>query len=214
MDVEPWYSESGAKGKSMRRILIGWLVVTALAARALGQGTILWDEVVNGPLAEDPGAPTFVGNLELGTNSVLGAAQFVRTGDGPGGTLHNDSLSFSVGQGRQVSMIFVQSDNPVLLWIGDPGFTSELAFVFSPASGTPMPQPGLGVVPSGSYGFYISDRQWDSPTSVANYRLDFVVQSIPEPSAFSFLLGALGVLRLWYWRKAGLRTGQVDRNGE
>ena len=50
------------------------LFLFALAATsALGQGTILWEESVNGPISNEFGEPTFFGALQDGTNSLMGS---------------------------------------------------------------------------------------------------------------------------------------------
>lgn len=185
------------------KTVIGCLLAIGVSATLFGQGTTLWNEAVNGPLSNDFTQPTPLGVLQSGTNSVSGAAHFVRTGNGPGGTLYDDFVLFSVGDGFQVSAFLVQSDNPLLLWIGDAGFTSESASVFSAASDAPVLQAGLGLPAYGTYGFYISNRQFGSPSSVANYRLDFVVQAVPEPASLWILLNGLGFLWFKRWRRCG-----------
>ena len=178
------------------------LAIAFSAAAAFGQGTILWDEAVDGPLANDFNRPTPLGVLRIGTNSVLAAAQFVRTGEGPGGTLCDDYMVFAVEVGQFISATLAKSDNPVLLWLGDGGFGSELAVGNSSASEALMLQPTLSVVSSGTYGFYVSNRQFNAPASVANYRLDFVVEAVPEPASLCLLLGGLGWLGIRAWKCA------------
>lgn len=200
MDVEPWYSESGAKGKSMRRILIGWLVVTALAARALGQGTILWDEAVNGPISSDIMAPTVLGPFHHGTNSVIGSVSNAREGNlwfGP-----EDFFAFQIPSLSSLDAIYVSVDkSDAWTWFGDSSFSVQFGFVTDSSNGDLITQWEIAPIGTGTYGMYLASRNHSMDSSVTAYHLNFVVRSIPEPATLWLLLGGLGCLGFHRWRK-------------
>jgi len=179
-----------------------WLLLLSATA-ASGQGTILWNESVNGPLSNDPGNPTSLGIIQLGTNTLIGSAEFVPIDGGPGGNLYSDIITFTVNGGFQITSLILQTDSSIGVWIGNSGFTSELASIISPSNGDILPQLNLQNISPGTYGFYVSDRQFGSSPTVANYQLDFIVQAVPEPSAISLLLIGAGFVLLQRRRQPG-----------
>ena len=182
----------------MKRILTGWLLVAALAARALGQGTILWDESVNGPLSNDYTQPTHLGTLPWGASSISGVTEFLAFPEG-NGALYSDLWLFRVPESSQLSSISFTTDGQVLVWLGA-SFSEQLAYVFNPTNGSLLPQMNLPAASSGTYGMYIKMNEFEA-TASAQYRLDFVVHTIPEPASLWLLLGGLGWLGFLRWRK-------------
>lgn len=172
----------------------GILLAFALsAATAFGQGTILWNEAVNGPLSFDPHNPTLLGALALGSNTVSGATELEPTG--PGYFVHEDYFTFVVPVGATVTAAFLSIDRPsVGTWIGDSEFNAQLSYNGGPLSGPLLPQWGLSALVPGSYGMYLANLDTQPFISIANYRLDFVVEAIPEPASLWLLLGGLGWL--------------------
>jgi hypothetical protein len=163
---------------------------------AFGQGIILWDESLNGPLANDYTQATGLGALQNSTNSIIGASQLI--GDG----IYGDYFSFTIPTGRRISAMWLSVDNPVAVWIGDPAFANQFGYVVNPANGDVLPQWGFNPIGDGTYGMYIMNYDLASNPSVSNYRLDFFIQAVPEPTTLSLALVGLGVLG-WARRKRG-----------
>jgi hypothetical protein len=182
------FHDYGERTYYMKTCAVVLLPLIALAPAAIGQGTILWNEAVNGELSRTGASPTYLGALQVGTNSVLGSVEFVPTGSGPGGTLYSDFFSLTINAGASISAIQLAASAPIAIWIGDPGFSTELASVISPSNGSLLPQLGIPSIGSGTYGFYVSNHDFGSSPSSASYRLDLVSSSVPEPGLTSLLL--------------------------
>ena len=165
-------------------IVLALVTLAACASRLLGQGTILWNEAVNGPFSGSSSTPTPISPFGLGTNSLIGVTEIA-----PSGQIwfvQPDFFSVVVPEGMHVNAIHLQIDKPnVWIWIGEPNYLSELAFAGGPADGDLLLPWGLTSIESGAYGMYIANHDAGPSSSVANYRLDFVV--IPEPAAWSVL---------------------------
>ena len=99
------------------------LFVALLTTRSFGQGTVLWDESVNGPISNSRFEPTSLGTFTLGTNSVLGTTDFQPSPTG--GVVNPDYILLTVPSGSQISLLPFSSDRPVAVWLGDPGFGLE-----------------------------------------------------------------------------------------
>ena len=176
------------------------LFVALLTTRSFGQGTVLWDESVNGPISNSRFEPTSLGTFTLGTNSVLGTTDFQPSPTG--GVVNPDYILLTVPSGSQISLLPFSSDRPVAVWLGDPGFGLELGSKINPSNADLLSQFGIGAIGAGSYGFYVMNVDFNGIPSYANYRFDFVVQTVPESSAWAFsLLGAAGWLLQNRWRR-------------
>ena len=174
-------------------------------ASAFCQGTILWDESINGPFSQDSGSPTSLAALTIGTNSIVGMTEIVPTG--PSWSLHPDFFKITVPDNYVLTSIFVNLDKPnVWTWIGNQGFVNQLGFSFSPSSGELLAQLGLGSIAASTYGMYLENHDAQTFTSVANYRLDFFVQSIPEPGTLSLFFVGIGFIGFAERRRFGVRS--------
>ncbi len=184
--------------KTMLRI---WLWVIAFTGVGFSQGTILWDESVNGPFSQDFHNPTPLTQLHAGTNSVIGTAKIEPI---PGSWLvYEDIFTLDIPTGLTLTSVSLSVDKPdFLAWIGNPSFSSQLATSTQATNGDLMGQWLLSNIATGSYGMYVGNYDAQPFTSIANYRLDFIVQSIPEPSALWLLLGGLGYLGCRSFRRA------------
>src|SRR5437867_928488 len=87
-----------------------------LAWNTSGQGTLLWDESVNGPLSNSPDSPTSLSPLQPGTNTLVASVQ--ATPNGAGWGVDDDIFTFSVPSGWQVTSIQLTKDRVVWAWIG------------------------------------------------------------------------------------------------
>jgi hypothetical protein len=167
---------------------------------ALGQGTILWDESVNGPFSFDYHNPTQLGTLSFGSNTVSGATEIEPTG--PGYFVHEDYFIFTVPNNSSLSAIYIGINKPnVWTWIGDQTFSTDLGFVGNPSNGELLSQWTISSLGSGVYGMYMANHDAQPFTSIANYRLDFFVEAVPEPSTLSLLLAGAGFVGFHSWRK-------------
>ena len=177
------------------------IILTTTAA--VGQVTILWNESVNGELSQDYGSPTQLGSLQLGTNFVIGMTEVERTGNNWFG--HDDIFTFDVPSNFEVTALYIQIDKPnVWTFIGDPTFSSGLAFSWGPSTGDLLSQLGLSFIGADTYGMSLENHDHSSPISIANYQLDFVLEPIPEPGTLGLLLLGAGVFTLRPLRKSRL----------
>ena len=176
------------------------LLILFSATAVLGQGTILWDEGVNGPFSESSGTPTSLSPLQFGTNSIIGSTAIEPSGGN--WIVHPDYFDLQVPNGSIVTAVYLQINKPnVWHWVGDTTFANEVGFIQNPASGELLSQWGLSQIPTGNYGMYLANLDEQATTSIANYRLDFFVQTIPEPSTFALALAGATMLVVWRRKK-------------
>ena len=98
--------------------------------------------------------------------------------------------------GLSISRVFLTIDSQnTLAWIGSPDFGSQLGFAQNVANGDVLPQWNFLSIPNGSYGMYMANVDRQSFPTIANYRLDFVVTAVPEPSTWALL--TLGSALFW-----------------
>ena len=188
----------------MKTTAVTILAFLVIAAYALAQGTIVWNEAVNGPFSNLAPSATPIGVFQVGTNSVIGAAD--ATPNGPNWGVNDDFFTFSIPNGLQIASVFLTVDRRTWAWIGDPSFANQYGFVINPSNGDLVGQWGLTHLSSGGYGMYMSDNDLQSFPTFANYRLDFFVQNIPEPGVFSLLFLGLGLVGVRRWKS--IRTHQ------
>jgi hypothetical protein len=178
-----------------------FLLALTFTTSALGQGTVLWDESVNGELAQKYTSATPLGALQIGTNSVIGMTEVVPTG--PNWAGYPDIFTITVPANTSVSGVYLSVNKPnVWTWIGDATFLNQLALVQSPSSGNLLTQWGLSSIGPGVYGMYLENHDQQSVTSIASYRLDFIAQSIPEPDALALWLSGAACAGVCGWRRA------------
>jgi len=179
----------------MKKTLCSVSLSLLFAVTVFAQGTILWDESVSGSFSQFSASPTHLVSFQLGTNTIIGTAEVEPTG--PNWAVTPDFFSFQVPNGLFVTAAYLQVNKPNV-WhsIADAAFANELGFVQNPASGELLSQWGLSSLGSGAYGMDVENHDLQAFPSIANYRLDFFVQTIPEPSTFALVLaGAAAVVR-------------------
>jgi hypothetical protein len=193
----------------MRNHTVILFLLKACAFVAFGQGTILWDESVNGELSMSYTSATALPPLQLGTNSIIGKTEIEPTG--PNWLVHPDYFSITVPSNLSVTGVYLSINKPnVWTWIGDPTFVNQLAFAQSPTPGDLLSQWGLSSVGPGAYGVYLDNHDAQSITSIASYRLDFVTQSIPEPGPLGLWLTGATCAAVYGWRRAKKKVGQHE----
>lgn len=167
--------------KTLAALIMGLHLLTAAVC---GQGTMLWNESVNGPFSNDYINPTGLGDLAQGTNSLRGVSELEPVGEDY--FAHEDCFTFKVPAGMTIKAVYLQVGNRnVWTWLGDETYSTRLAYIQDSANGDLLPQWELPLIGSGAYGMYVSNHDFQPIASIANYRLDFVV--IPEPAAWSML---------------------------
>lgn len=188
-----------AKETIMNATFAALLSTALLTTTGLGQSTILWNESVNGPLSNNGDIPTSLGLISPGTSSILGATEVVLSGNG--GATFEDFFTFSIAPSFSATGLAINTDKPVLIWLGNPTFSEVQSYVFNPLNGALLPQLSQTAINPGDYGMYVKVNDF-SATGSANYRLDFVVQAIPELGTLWLLLGGLSLVGFRRWRRA------------
>ena len=183
----------------MRMTIIQIWLLFLSALTLLGQGIVLWDESVNGPISNTSGMPTGLSFLQLGTNDLYATVE--RTPYAGGWIVTNDFFVITVPAGLEVNKIDLSSDGPVWAWIGSDDYSQEYGSADSASAGNLLLQWGISSLTTGTYGIYISNDEPQPMPSSINYRLSFIVQTVPEPSALSLLLAGAGCVVGWRWRK-------------
>lgn len=182
----------------MNRILTIALFIGLTSSTIHAQGTFLWDESVDGPLSNDSGTPTPLPVLPFGENSLRGVTEYVSAGEN--GALYGDYFTFTIPSSAYVSSLILNVDKPVLVWLGNPTFSQNLAHAFNPSNGGLLQQLGLASIESGTYGMYVKMNDFTA-SDAANYRFDFFVQAVPEPGTISLGLLGLGLLAFRFWKR-------------
>jgi len=164
------------------------------AVPLFGQGTILWDESVNGPLSNFSGSPNSLGELQVGNNYLFAGVE--RVPFEFGWIVTNDFFTFSIPNGFEVSSVQLTVNRPVVAWIGNETFSTPLGLLVDPLNGELLGQWNLGSLSPGLYGMYLSNDDAQSFPTTADYSFNFFLQPIPEPSALSLLLVGAGIVFL------------------
>lgn len=180
-------------------------LVLCSATAAFGQGTVVWDESINGPLSNDGSNPTILPAFLKGSNSIIGSVEVERSGAVWIG--HDDFFTFQIPVGWSLAGVYLTVDKAnVWAWVGDETFSTEVGFAQNAASGDLLPQWGIISLNQGLYGMYLSNHDHQSDLSIASYRLDFLTQSVPEPGAVSVFLAGAGVAGFLCWKKCRLNN--------
>jgi hypothetical protein len=172
----------------MKRLVSIVTLTVLIADNARGQGFVLWNEAVNGPLSETYVMPTHLGTLFAGTNSLLGTVQ--ATPNEIGWVLTNDYFTFQVPSGFHVEAVTLSVSQQILAWLGTTDFGTEIGHRFTSTTESLIPFFGGSPLDSSGYGMYMSDDLLQSIPTAVSYRLDFLVSPVPEPGTWALL--ALG----------------------
>ena len=185
----------------MKTFAIGVLILGLSLARVSGQGTILWDESIDGPFSNSSATPTALTPLQMGSNSVFGVTQVVPNGSG--WTLSPDFFTTAVPDNLSIKEIWITvTKSQLSAWVGSPTFDTQLAYEGNAANGSLLSQWEILMLGSGIYGIHMENHDFQSEPSSIGYRLDFFVESVPEPGTISLGLLGLGLLAFSF-RKRG-----------
>lgn len=185
------------KGQTMKRGLLCASLWASLIS-SQGQGTILWDEAVNGPLSQNYEHPTILTPLQIGTNSLIGTS--LTEWKSNNWFAQADYFLFQVAEKTRVSFVGATIDTPrATFWIGDSGFANQIAVAEILSGGALLSAWGIESVPPGAYGIELFNGNLIPQTTILNYRLDFVVDAIPEPASFWLLSASLAGMQIRRW---------------
>lgn len=175
------------------------LCLLVATTHGFSQGTILWNESVDGSLSHDLTNPTSLTPVQARVSTVIGSVEI--TPVGANWVAQADYFLISVPSGLAVNKIQLQIDKPnVWLWIGSGSYVTTLGFASNPSPGDLLSQWGLNSLNQGTYAIYLQNHDVQASESIAHYRLDFIV---PEPSSFLLILCGLGWLGFRSWTRRG-----------
>lgn len=190
--------------------------IVLLISNSVNAAVITYDESVNGDLAGGLSSQTYLGNLDIGINSISGEyswTDFLITDD--------DTAAFTVSDGHQINSLFINYDytpdyqvairlqqdigNDVYtdilnfnIGLDDPSSLLNINFISSDTD--ILIDASLGVLGSGNYrlGSYGMRKNGSDP-SYLNYKWSMNVSAVPVPAAAwlfgSGLIGLVGFAR-------------------
>lgn len=182
------HSSIAAKERNfMKSFLIGAMSVGVLTLNLVNpaHAITVFDESVDGDLANNNFPLTSLGLLAPGTNTILGSLDGGPDGDTQSGPDELDVFSFTTASSWSLDLaslsgtgLFLFSYSwPSNAFIGVQGLNSPASNVFSQAAGTYK----FTLLPSGNMG-------------TNTYQLDLQVAAIPEPEAWGLMLAGLGLV--------------------
>ncbi|MBI5383594.1 MAG: PEP-CTERM sorting domain-containing protein [Verrucomicrobia bacterium] len=172
------------------KTLITYLMLTGWALNAEAQGTVLWDEAVNGSLGNSSDSVTLLGVLSAGTNVIHGTVDLWAA---PYGYLAlEDHGQFQVGIGWQLVSLRFSTERPANIYLA--GSFSEWPVWRDVPPGIDLVQKhGQGPLPTGTYRLIMRNDDytgaWDG--SHVPYLVELVTEPVPEPGVLA--LGGLGL---------------------
>ena len=184
--------------------MIGLLVLSLCGDGVLGQGNILWNEAVNGPLSNSYQIPTPLPSMVSGSNIVLGTTESVPVG---GNWLaYDDFILLTIPDDTYVSRFHVSFDHPIAIWLGNATFDEQFGYSVNHTASELLSEWGLSPLAAGQYGVYVKNYDFHPDTSFAYYTLHFVLEPVPEPSTYALLL--LGVVSVACVRRLRSRASR------
>jgi hypothetical protein len=171
-----------------------WFLVAVLfllvSFAAMGQGTIMWNEGVNGPLSNITNSPSALSPLVGGSNSIIGSITRA------GGNLQMDYFTFLVPANIAVQAMWLSSDSAVQVYDGNAGYVNGSTYGILTSGGIS----GSNVLPPGQH--WMAALFNGGIAETVNYRIDFVT-TVPEPSAWFLSFVGMAVFYLLRRRKRG-----------
>ena len=165
------------------------LAFLAFAQSLAYSQSVLWNEELMGPLANDYAFAQNFGPLQVGSNTVIGSVQIERNGTVY--TIFDDHFIFTVPSGYRVTSLFASINGPApVIWIGGAGF-GQTRYYFQGVQPGELFSTTNAMLDEGAFGTYVGTRFLPFDVSNTDYRLDFVVTPIPEPGTW-VLLGVAG----------------------
>jgi len=193
----------------------------AAASPAKAQG---YDEGVSGDLSNSPVAPTSV-SFTTGSNLVIGTTGRATAND----PIDADYFTFTLGTEQvldsitvlegttAIGLAFIGIDSGNQVTVSGPGATGLLGWthydtgdigtnILDDMSVPNMGSSGFGTLGAGTYSVWIQEA---SPGPLDNYRFDFAVREVPEPSSWAMMLAGFGLLGLAFRRRPLRRAARV-----
>jgi hypothetical protein len=193
------------------RGLVGGMIAATLAAGSPALAVVAYDEAVSGDLSGTRTSPTPI-SLVLGENKISGSV------GAPGGVVDRDYFTFTLSAGQQLTAIQVltgttsvgprslsffglQSGGQVTVDPAAASATDLLGYAhygpgligtdilddISIGAGSHGFTPPLG---AGTYSVWLQEVN----DGTANYRFNFLVAPVPEPSSWAMMLVGFGLI--------------------
>jgi hypothetical protein len=184
----------------MKKYILILLCLLTNSQACLAQGYIVWNESLNGPISGDYTVPTYMGQWQEGINTIIGETENEPTGSS--WYVHGDYFRFIIPPSFQITSAFLTIDNQrTSAWIGSGGFSEQLGFAANATGGNLLSQWGLSSIGPGNYFMYMENGDRQAFTTIANYRLDFILTPVPEPSAWALLALGGAAFACFRWRR-------------
>jgi hypothetical protein len=206
------------------RSVVGGAIAAAIAAGSPALAAVSYDETASGDLSNSRSTPTIV-SFGLGDNIVSGASGQANS------VIDRDYFTFTLAAGQQLNAIEVLTGTTsigpgTLSFIGiqsgtqmtvDPASFSATGLLgwthYGPGDiGTDiLGEMGIGAgatgftppLGSGSYTVWVQEAN----VGTANYRFNFLVGSVPEPSTWAMMLAGFGLIGI-AMRRRGVQNSR------
>jgi len=184
-----------------------------------------YNEGVSGDLSNTAAAPTPV-SFTTGSNLVIGTTGRATAND----PIDADYFTFTLGANQvldsitvlegttAIGLAFIGIDSGNQVTVPGPGANGLLGWthydtgdigtdILDDMSVPNMGSSGFGTLGAGTYSVWVQEA---SPGPLDNYRFDFAIREVPEPSSWAMMLAGFGLLGFAFRRQPGRRLAKVS----